>query len=95
MNTGTILAAPTKRCDLQDEFLRLVYADDQFVREEFDALIADVWGDGQQSESGRGAAHATARPPSHGDPSHAVSTLTSLPADPLIERLSRQRSPPV
>jgi hypothetical protein len=94
MATGITVATPARRCDLHDEFFSLVYADDQLVREEFDALIADVWGGGHRSASASGAANAQSRPPSHLDPRLLVRTRTALLEDPMILRYSRQRSPP-
>jgi hypothetical protein len=94
MVTSTTVAAPARRCDLHEEFLSLVYADDEIVREEFDALIADVWGGGHQLASASGAANAQSRPPSHVDPLLVARTRTALPADPVILGYSRQRSPP-
>jgi hypothetical protein len=94
MVTSTKVAAPARRRDLLEEFFSLVYADDQLVREEFDALIADVWGGSEELASASGAASAAARPPNQPDPRLVTPTRTALLADPAIVRYSRQRSPP-
>jgi hypothetical protein len=93
MGSGTAVAAPVRRDDLQDEFLGLVYADDEFVQVEFDALIADGWGDGHEVSSDGDPADPATTPPGRTDPQPAISTRMSRFADPLIGRFSRQRSP--
>jgi hypothetical protein len=94
MVTSTTVAAAARRCDLHDEFFSLIYADNELVRAEFDALIADVWGGSHQSVSASGAANAESRPPSREDPRLVARTRAALLTDPVILGYSRQRSPP-
>jgi hypothetical protein len=93
MVSGTTVDAPAERRILYDEFLRVVCADDQFVRAEFDALLDEVWGAGHESASGTGAANRAERPPRYDDPQITARTRSALLADPRILRHSRQRPP--
>jgi hypothetical protein len=94
MASDNAVTAPAKYYELQDQFLRIVCADARLVREEFDALIAAVWGDGHQPESDRGAADPPTTPPRDADPRLASPKERIQPADPHIGHFSRERSPP-
>jgi hypothetical protein len=81
MRTGTTAIVPIEPPDLLEEFARLVFADDELVRAEFDDLIADVWEDGQRSGRNMNGMHSRIplqepSPPSWGDPANATALAT-------------------
>jgi hypothetical protein len=96
MRTGSTAIVPVEPSDLFEEFARLVLADDELVRAEFDDLISDVWDDGQRSGRNMNARQSLIplqEPPSWGE-AESARALSTTNVEPLFDGWSRQRSPP-
>jgi len=80
--------------EVEEEFLALVYADEELLRAEFDALIAAAWGQPRQPARPRRAGRPTPPPP--GRPSRGFARPARMCAqhDPGAEGRTRQRAPP-
>jgi len=74
-------------------FWDLVYAEDDWLRDEFDAIIASEYPDRCDRGRGRPPAARRPRPPSEG-PRTVPRTDRPRAADAPVRRPPRQRSPP-
>jgi hypothetical protein len=69
--------------EVEEEFLALVYADEELLRAEFDALIAAAWGQPRQPGRPRRAGRPTPPPPGRpgrDSPSPAGCARSTIPA---------------
>ncbi|WP_157693020.1 hypothetical protein [Pedococcus dokdonensis] len=92
MTTSSTLTGTART--VEEEFLDLVCADDEFVRAEFDALVAEVWSSrpppADPSPAARGAG-----PEQQGGPAPSPTRLLGpRPRRPGAGGWRRQRSPP-
>lgn len=78
---------------IEDVFFELVYADEQLLTAEFDAIIAEAWGDAQPPTE---ASHASAPASRDGHRLAAGSSTAGsrAPRNLSPTEWSRQRSPP-
>jgi hypothetical protein len=92
------VTGPTVRCSVTHrtastvEFVDLLVADDDWVRREFDAIVAAGWGDaGSPPQAPRQAAHRPRRVGTHDRPTRVPRPSRLLDGDPSP---AHQRSPP-
>jgi hypothetical protein len=79
---------------VEEEFLALVYADEELLRAEFDALIAAAWGRPRQPAGPRRAGRPTPPPRRRPRPEFARPARMCAQHDPGAEGRTRQRAPP-
>jgi len=80
--------------EVEEEFLALVYADEELLRAEFDALIAATWGQPRQPAGPRRASRPTPPPRRRPRPKFARPGPMRAPHYPGAEGRTRQRAPP-
>jgi hypothetical protein len=80
--------------EVEEEFLALVYADEELLRAEFDALIAATWGQPRQPARPRRASRPTPPPRRRPRPEFAQPGPMRAQHDPGAEGRTRQRAPP-
>src|SRR6478672_1585568 len=91
---ATVPAVQNHAADsLHEEFLELVCGDEQLLRAEFDAIIAQEWGSRPPPARPRTPCPAT-RPRRWARPTRTLGLRPLLPRHPGIGGWSRQRSPP-
>lgn len=94
-NTANVTAGVadgiTRGVSIEEEFLGLVYADEDWLRAEFDAIIAAQWPPPRERRTGRagepGSPQWPAAPMSRGDAHQAWAEVVS-------RQWRRERSPP-
>jgi hypothetical protein len=81
----------------REELVDLLCADEEWLRAEFDSLVAASWGAGRPTRPGRGASPGPPRGSRLGQRPHLV--LTRAPSStapvPVADWTGRSRSPPV
>jgi len=86
----TRTATPPREQGVDDDFLFLIYADPDWLRAEFDAIIAAAWRPAAPRPVNQGgAAHRPREPARPGTP-HPLRSVDNVGTG-----LRRQRSPPV
>jgi hypothetical protein len=79
---------------LQDEFLELVCGDEELLRAEFDAIIAEEWGTRRPPPARPRATSPAPRPHGSAPLTGPLGLRRRRPRHPGIGGWSRQRSPP-
>jgi hypothetical protein len=79
--------------EVEEEFLALVCADEELLRAEFDAIIAEGWGRPAPPSPPR-RTRPPAQPPRRRGPTGSAGGLRGPQRDPGGEGRSRQRAPP-
>jgi hypothetical protein len=79
---------------LEEEFLDLVYADEELLRAEFDAIIAQEWGARPPPVRPRAASPPTGPNPRRHPAGRGSSPSQRRPRHPGVGGWGRQRSPP-